>query len=64
MAEYSPMMQKYLETKDKYKEIEKSIIIIQEALSNIVEVNSEAVVEARSKLDYIKYLLKCDEENK
>lgn len=51
------------QTKDKYKEIEKSIIIIQEALSNIVEVNSEAVVEARSKLDYIKYLLKCNEEN-
>lgn len=48
---------------NKYKEIEKSINIIQEALINVVEINSEAFIEIRSKLDYIKYLLKYDGEN-
>ena len=51
------------QTKDRYKEIEKSINIIQEALINVVEINSESFIEIRSKLDYIKYLLKYDGEN-
>ncbi len=48
------------QTTNKFKEIEKSLVMIQESLNNMIEINTQAVIDARSKLDYIKYLLKCD----